>query len=181
MRKLLLPLVGLALGLMAVTAASASAATSCETTGTIKLSPGLTSKAQVQNVSLKGTLSGPECAAEGEGGAVPKTFTAHYKTEVEVTCAVLTGTGAPIDLTGENKIIIKSPKSGNSMGVLDLPLTEVGAVGVSGSLESGPFGGAVLGGSVSQRFTGGAECGVSSGKKKAKAVKKGTFAGSLTF
>ena len=59
-----------------------------------------------------------------------------------------------------------------------MPLTEVPAAILGGTLEKGPFEGLKISGTVSQTFTGGATCGVPVGKKKAKAVKNGTFTGS---
>ncbi len=51
-------------------------------------------------------------------------------------------------------------------------------VALSGALASGPYSPLSLSGSVSETFTGGSTCGVPVGSKAAKAVKKGTFAGS---
>ena len=51
--------------------------------------------------------------------------------------------------------------------------------GLAGTLEGGPFEKplSIFAGSVSESFTGGPSCGVPPGKKKkAKAVKSGTFA-----
>jgi len=175
MRKLAVTLVVLALGLMAVSAASADAATAtCETSGTIKLSPGLSNTPQVQNVSVKGTLK--NCSGE-ESSITGGKYVAHFKTEA-VTCAVLTGAGAP---ETESNIVFKwSPKGqGNSMGTFTLPVTEVPGASLGGLVESGLFEGAAISGSVSETYTGGAKCGVSEGKK-AKKVEKGSFSGSLT-
>jgi hypothetical protein len=169
-------LVVVALGLTAVTAASASAATTtCESSGTIKLSPGLSNTAQVQNVTVKGALSG--CSGE-ESTVTSGKFVAHFKTAEAVTCAVLGGEGAA---SGESKIVLKwTPKGqGNSMGTFDMPLTEAPGVSLGGLIESGPFAEGAVGGAVSQSYKGGPTCGVTEGKKKAKKVNKGTFTGSL--
>jgi hypothetical protein len=176
MRKIAVSLVVMAFGLLAATAASASAATAtCETSGTIKLSPGLSNTAQVQNVSIKGTLS--HCSGE-ESSVTGGKYVAHFKTAEPVTCAVLTGAGAP---EAESNIVLKwSPKGqGNSMGTFTLPVTEVPGASLGGLVESGLFAGASISGTVSETYTGGAKCGVSEGKK-AKKVEKGTFSGSLT-
>jgi hypothetical protein len=167
----------LSCGVLAGTAASASAATTaCETSGTIKLSPGLSNTPQVQNVSVKGTLS--NCSGV-ESTVTAGKYVAHFKTAEPVTCAVLTGAGAPE--AGSNVVIKWSPKGqGNSMGTFTLPVTEVPGASLGGLVESGLFAGGAIGGTVSQTYTGGPSCGVAEGKKKAKKVEKGSFAGSLT-
>ncbi len=177
MKRMILSLVVLALGLMAVTAASASAATTtCENSGTIKLSPGLSNSPTPQNVTIKGTLS--NCSGE-ESSVTEGKYLAHLKTEA-VTCEVLTGEGA---LLTESNIIFKlNPKEGaNPMGTFDFPVTEKAGVSLSGLVESGAFEGGVIGGSVSQTYAGGETCGIPNGKKKAKKVSKGTFTGSLSL
>lgn len=177
MKKTLLSLMVLALGLMAVTAASASAATTtCENSGTIKLSPGLSATPTVQNVTVKGTLS--KCSGE-ESSVTGGKYIAHLKTEA-VTCEALAGEGAP--LTGSNIVLKLTPKEGaNTMGTIDFPVTEKAGVSLSGLIESGPFDGSAIGGSVTQAYTNGPACGISEGKKKTKKVNKGTFTGSLSF
>jgi hypothetical protein len=166
---------GASLGASGISAASASAATTtcASNSGTIKLSPGLSESAQVQNISIKGTLSG----CSGESSVTAAKYVAHLKTIEPVTCSALTGAGAAEE---EGKIVIKwSPKGqGNSMGSFSMPLTEVSGVSLGGTLESGPFSGDTIAGTVSQTFTGGATCGVPVGKKKAKKVNKGAFTGS---
>jgi hypothetical protein len=157
--------------LMGVSAASASAAgTTCTgNSGWIKLSPGLSESAQVQNVSIKGTLSG--CT----GSTVTKgSYVAQLKTTHAVTCAALAGAGEPA--TGS--IVIKwSPKGqGNSMGTFSMPLTALAGVSIGGTLEKGPFSVAGISGTVSQSFSG--ACGGGKGKKKAKKLKDGSFTGS---
>jgi len=53
-------------------------------------------------------------------------------------------------------------------------------VALAGALTSGPYSRPSLSGTVSEKFAGGSTCGVpEEGKKKAKAVKKGTFTGSV--
>jgi len=158
--------------LMGVSAAPASAAegTTCTgNSGSIKYSPGLTDSPKVQNVTVKGTLSG--CSG---GGVTSASYLAHLKSTNAVTCAALTGSGAPTTGT----IVIKwSPKGqGNSNGTFSMPLTEAPGASIGGTIESGPFATMTLSGTVSQTFSG--TCGVASGKKKAKAVKDATFSGS---
>jgi hypothetical protein len=60
-----------------------------------------------------------------------------------------------------------------------LPLTEASPVSLTGALEGGPFASptAVTGGEAFESFVGGSSCGLAEGKKKAKAVKSGTFSG----
>jgi hypothetical protein len=103
---------------------------------------------------------------------------AHLKTAEPVTCATLAGASA-----ANGTIVLKwTPKGeGNSMGSFTMDLTEVPGAPISGSLESGPFSGETISGSVSQTYTGGPTCGVAEGKKKAKKVKKGTLTGSLAI
>jgi len=165
-----------AIGIMSAFAASASAAsTTCTgNSGTIKLSPGLSQSLHVQNITIKGTLSGCSGAESSVTGAK---YVAQLKTVGPVSCSALTGAGAAEE---EAKIVIKwSPSGqGNSMGTFSMPLTEVPGVSLGGTLASGPFSGGSIAGTVSQTFTGGATCGVAEGKKKAKKVNKGTFTGS---
>lgn len=170
-----LPALAVAIGavtLMGVSAASASAAeTTCSSnTGTIKLSPGLEATPKVQNITVKGTLSG--CTGSTVTGG---TYVAHLKTVNPASCADLTGPGAPTTGT----IVIKwSPKGqGNSHGTFSMPLTEMPGAALSGMVESGPFAEGAIAGTVSETYTGGAQCGVANGKKKAKKVNKGTLTG----
>ena len=72
MRVMRLAIVAGAVAAMALagTASANAASTSCNAGGLIKLSPGLGTEAQVQNVTVKGTLSGCESseskASEGK-------------------------------------------------------------------------------------------------------------------
>lgn len=158
---------------MGVVAAPASAAggTICSgNSGSIKLSPGLEESAQVQNISIKGSLSG--CTGSTVTGA---TYVAHLKTTGPVDCATLTSAGAATTGT----IVIKwSPKGqGNSQGSLSMPLTASGAVPMSGKLGNGLFETLGLYNPVSQSYPG--TCGGGGkGKKKGKKVKDGTLTGS---
>jgi hypothetical protein len=67
------------LGIMGISTASASAdTTTCtENTGTVKLSPGLSNTASVQNITVHGTLAG--CSGE-ESTVTGGTYVAHLKT-----------------------------------------------------------------------------------------------------
>lgn len=151
-------------GLVATPASAAEGTgTICSVnSGSIKLSPGLEEVAHVQNITIKGSLSG--CTGSTVTGA---TYVGHLKTTHEVNCAALRSAGEAATGT----IVIKwAPKGqGNSHGTLSLPLT-VGTVTMGGKLESGPFEKLVLYDPVSEAFTG--ACGV---KKK---VKDGSLTGS---
>lgn len=163
-----------ALAAMGISTASASASeiTCTGNSATIKLSPGLSESAKVQNISIKGTLSG--CSDEGSTVSSAK-YVGQLKTAEPVTCSALTGAAA-----AEGSIVVKwSPKGqGNSMGSLAMSLTEVPGASFGGTLESGLLSGSTLAGTVSQTYTGGATCGVGNGKKKGKKVDKGSFTGS---
>jgi hypothetical protein len=151
--------------------ANASAGTTCAgNSGTIKLSPGLQESAQVQNITVKGTLSG--CTGATVTGA---TYVAHLKTTSPVSCAALSSAGE----AATGSIVIKwSPKGqGNSNGSLSMPLTALAGVSLGGTLESGLFATSSVSGTVSQSFAG-ACGGGGKGKSKGKKVKDGTFTGS---
>jgi hypothetical protein len=151
--------------------ASASAGTTCSgNSGTIKLSPGLQESAQVQNITVKGTLSG--CSGGVVTGA---TYVAHLKTTSAVSCAALSSAGE----AATGSIIIKwSPKGqGNSNGTFSMPLTAMAGASLGGTIESGPFATSSVSGTVSQAFAG--TCGgAGKGKNKGKKVKDGSFTGS---
>ncbi len=161
------------------TASASADSTSCNTAGSIKLSPGLTTTPTVQNVSVKGSLS--ECVSV-ESEATEGKFLAHFKTAEPISCATLAsgGVGAAAE---ENKIILKlKPKGGgNPQGTFSTEVRE-GSSPLSGTITSeGPFFEDTVGGSITQAYTGGATCGVvPEGKKKAKKVNKGTFTGTLS-
>jgi hypothetical protein len=151
--------------------ASASVGTTCSAnSGTIKLSPGLGESAQVQNMIIKGKLSG--CTGASVTGG---TYVAHLKTTSPVSCAALASAGE----AATGSIVIKwSPKGqGNSNGTFSMPLTGTPEVSLGGTLTSGLFAPSSISGTVSQSFAG--PCGGSGkGKKKGKKVKDGTFTGS---
>jgi hypothetical protein len=159
-----------ALGLVAGPA-SASASTICSAnSGSIKLSPGLQESAQVQNITIKGTLSGCSGSSVSSGS-----YLAHLKTPAPVSCSALTSAGEAATGT----IVIKwSPKGqGNSIGTFSMPLTALAGVSIGGTLESGPFATSTIAGTVTQSYAG--TCGgTGKGKTKGKKVKDGTFTGS---
>ncbi len=154
------------------------ASETCEqNSGTIKLSPGLSETPHVQTITVKGALKGCEGPAEPTEGS----YVAHLTTTEEVTCSTLGAISAEPTTTSTSLAVKWSPKgSGSSQGKLVMALTEVPGVPLEGVLEGGPFAKplSITSGTVSESFTGGPTCGVTSGKKKPKAVTKGTFAGS---
>ena len=162
---------------LAGTASANAASTSCSAGGLIKLSPGLGTEAQVQNVTVKGTLSGCESS---ESHATEGKFEAHFKTAEAIGCEALTtgGVGAAAE---ENKIIIKLNKKkhmGNSQGTFSVDIAEGPNQLLSGLIESGPFAEDTIGGSINETYTGSHHCGE---RKNGKQVKKGTFVGTLSL
>lgn len=161
------------------TASASADTTSCNASGTIKLSPGLSTTAHVQNVIIKGTLT--ECHDE-ESSVTGAAFVAHFHTAEAVTCSTLTGAGVGA-AAEENKVVVKwTPAGGgNSLGTISVPITEVPGAPVSGLISEGPFAEDAISGTLSQTYAGGATCGVTEGKKKAKKVNKGTVSGSISI
>jgi Fibronectin type III domain len=143
--------------------------------GTIKLSPGLTETPHVQTITVKGTLK--ECG--GQADVEEATYVAHLKTSEEVTCSALQSASEEPTTTPTSLVVKWTPHEefGNSTGQLVLPLTETAYGSLSGTIEAGPFKEplSISAASVWESFTGGGTCGVPVGKKKAKAVKSGTF------
>lgn len=162
------------LALMGVSAAPASAAegTVCSgNSGAIKLSPGLDETARVQNITIKGTLSG--CTG---GPSTSAKYVAQLKTTSAVTCAALSSTGE----AATGSVVIKwANAKGNSQATLTMPLTQTG-VTMGGSVSHGLFAGDGIYGPVTQSYSG--TCGgvTEGGKKpkKTKKVKNGTLTGS---
>lgn len=153
--------------LAATASASAATATCTGATGKIKLSPGLTETAAVQNVQIKGELTG----CTGEGAQESYKFQIHAKTAEAVTCSALT-TGA---LTGEESTILVKTGEGNSGGSVATSVIEGESPFTSGALEGGPFTSAI--GTLTQSYTNGAGCGKpiiteKNGKVHEKAAKK---------
>ncbi|MHB8241540.1 MAG: fibronectin type III domain-containing protein [Solirubrobacteraceae bacterium] len=145
----------------------------CESSqGTIKLSPGLSEVPHVQNITVKGQFSG--CG--GPLGFESATFVDHLKTTEEVTCSVLASASSE-PTTAAVSLAVKWNEGGSSKGSLLMPLSEVAATGLSGTLEHGPFATptTIQTASIGESFTGSATCGQASGKKAAKLVKAGVF------
>ena len=147
----------------------------CEqNTGTIKLSPGLSETPAVQNITVKGTLKG----CDGPLGIESGTYIDHLKTTEEVTCSALVSSSLEPTTSAVSLAVKWTPsEEGKSKGSLILPLAEYSLTGLSGTLEGGPFGAptSISAASVYESFTGGSTCGQAVGKKKAKAVKSGSF------
>jgi hypothetical protein len=168
-----------ALALVGTASASADS-TSCQTAGSIKLSPGLTATPQVQNVTLKGTLG--ECESTESEVASGK-YVAHFKTAEAISCANLVSGG--VGAAEGSKIVLKlSPKAGgNPSGPISVDIQEGSPQPLSGSITSeGAFFEDLISGSITQTYTGGETCGIPpEGKKKAKKVNKGSYAGTLSI
>jgi hypothetical protein len=105
-QKLVLKLILVALAAIGCAGFAAVSAGAAEETGTTcssdssvaTLSPGIEEVAKVQNITIKGTLSG----CTGSTGA-SATYVAHLKTTAGVTCASLDAGGA----TSEGTVILK--------------------------------------------------------------------------
>ncbi len=148
----------------------------CQTnSGTIKLSPGLTETPAVQSITVKGTLGG----CSGAAAATSATYVEHLTTKEEVGCWTLSSISAEPTTTATSLTVKWTPKVNGTSGGLLMPLTEIAGVPIEGKLEGGPFSSplSVVGGTVSESFTGGPTCGIAEGKKQPKAVKSGTFTG----
>jgi hypothetical protein len=154
----------------------------CEqSTGTIKLKPGLTETPRTQSITVKGELKGCNGPLDLESGS----YVDHLKTTEEVTCATLASSSLePTTTTASLSVKWVPTEAGNSTGSLVLPISEVSLTGLSGMFEGGPFSTptSVSAASVYETFTGGPTCGQAVGKKKAKPVKSGSFStGEIEF
>ncbi len=142
--------------------------------GTVTLKPGLTDRAAVQRVEIKGALTG--CTAPLYYTTFTAIrYTAKLITAGPVSCSVLTGTGETA--AGEATYRFTPTAIHSSTGFLSMPLTatpDVAFTAVAARI------GLVLTGTATERYTGAATCGKQVGKKKAKPVKKGTFSGVIS-
>jgi hypothetical protein len=158
-------------GTTGVLAAPASAAgTTCTgNSGSVTFSPGLTGTAKVQNIVIKGSLTG--CTGSTVSSA---TYVAKLKSAHAVSCAVLSTVGE----TASGSFVVKwSPKGqGNSHGTLTLTETEGAGASLAGTIGAGLFAGLGVSGSTegfTPIFTGsGAPC------TKKNPLKKATFTSS---
>ncbi len=145
--------------------------------GTIKLAPGLSETPHVQALTVKGRLSG----CEGRAAVESAGYVDHLVTREALSCSALASLSAEPETAEVSLALRWAPSAvGVSHGTLIFPLTEAGSVRLSGTLEAGPFAAPepILGGTVTESFTGGPTCGLAEGKKKPKAVKTGVFSGS---
>jgi hypothetical protein len=140
-------------------------------TGTIMLSPGLTDTAAVQTVKIKGTLTG--CTGEP---FTEVSYKATLTTAHAVSCSALSEAGEAASGSAKFKWTPKA-KPASATGPLSLVISEEPSVAFSGETAAGSFSPLTLAGAVSETYEGAAKCGVAEGKKKVKAVKKGTFTG----
>ncbi len=131
-------------------------------TGTVKLSPGLTSTPAVQTMKVKGTLAG--CSGEPY---VAVKYTATLKTAGPVSCSVLKGAG---EAAAGASAFKWTPKASSSTGTLGLLLTEMPGAAIEGSAGAGSYSPLAFSGEVSESFMGGATCG-------GKPVRSGAFTG----
>ncbi len=178
MRAIRLAAVGATMAALAFagTASASAASTSCSAGGAIKLSPGLTTEAQVQNVTVKGTLAGCESS---ESKATQGKFVAHFKTAEAIGCEALTNGGVGAAAEPDQLVLKLKPNGhrGSSQGTFGVNVTEGSDELLSGLVESGPLAGDTVGGSITETFTGAHHCG---NRKNGKPVKKGTFVGTLS-
>ena len=120
MRSFVLRMMSAALALVALGAVASApagaeevAGTTCSSdSGLATLSPGLGEVAEIQNISVKGTLRG----CTGSTGTTAN-YVAHLKTDKPITCASVSGEAQ----TAEGSVVIKWGKGhGNSLGTLSL-------------------------------------------------------------
>jgi hypothetical protein len=173
-----------AVGLMAAFSASASAdSITCEISGSIKLSPGLSETATVQHIGItkhKGALLS-NCTGAMETTVTGGNLHLVGNTTEAVTCAALKGSGAPTADEGIFKWQPKGESTENSTAALNFPLTEM-PVAIEGTVatEAGhPFSEDKITGMVTQKY---GSCGSSGhGKGGGKKANKGMFSGSITI
>jgi hypothetical protein len=173
------------LGLMGALATSASAdSITCEISGSIKLSPGLTESPQVQKLGItkhKGALLS-NCTGAVETAVTGGNLHVVGNTTEAVTCSALTGAGAPTSDAGIFKWQPKGEAFENSNATLNFPVTEnsVPIGGMVATEEGHPFSGDTISGTVKQTYTG--TCGSSGhGHGGGKKVNKGSFTGTITI
>jgi hypothetical protein len=172
------------IGVMAAFASSASADTiTCEVSGSIKLSPGLSESATVQHIGItkhKGALLS-NCTGATETTVTGGNLHLVGNTTEAVTCAALKGSGAPTADQGIFKWQPKGEGTENSTAALNFPLTEM-PVAIEGTVatEPGhPFSEDKITGMVTQKY---GSCGSSGhGKGGGKKANKGEFSGSITI
>jgi hypothetical protein len=142
-----------------------------DNTGTIRLSPGLTDTAAIQTVKIKGKLTG--CTGEA---FTEMSYKATLMTGHVVSCSALSEAGEAANGSAKLKWAPKA-KPATATGPLSVVLSEEPSVAFSGEATAGSFSPLTFTGAMSETYEGAAKCGVAEGKKKPKAVKKGTFTG----
>jgi hypothetical protein len=149
MQRNVLKLILVALAALGCAGLAAGAAGAAEETGTTcssnggsaTLSPGIEEVAKVQNVSVKGTVSG----CTGSAGTSAN-YVAHLHTTAPVTCASLAAEGA----TAAGTIILKwGHGSGNSKGTLTVSGSPASGFALGGEITQGPYAGLHISGTVS--------------------------------
>ena len=134
--------------------------TECEKdSGTITLSPGLTTTAKVQTVKIKGRLTG--CVGNPPTPFAEASYTATLKTSEPVACSALKTSGQ--SASGAAKFTW-TPKAKASTGMLEMLLTETGESAFSVDVTAGTYAPLLLSGKVEESFTGGPTCGSRKGK-----------------
>jgi hypothetical protein len=114
-------------------AAAEPGATCASNNGVATLSPGISETAQVQNITLKGTLG--ECT--GEAGSSAK-YVIHVKSSTPVTCVSLAAGG----LASEGTAILKwGHGKGNSLGTVSVSGSPTSGFSLTGSIAEGPYAG----------------------------------------
>jgi Regulator of chromosome condensation (RCC1) repeat len=134
-------------------------------TGTVRLSPGLSSTPAVQTMRIKDALSG--CTGEP---FTELTFKATLRTAGPVSCSVLTASGEAASGAATYKGT-PTAKPSRGSGTLSVLLTEAPGAALSGEVTHGLYSERTFFGTVSESYAGAATCGT-------KKVKKGTFSGS---
>jgi alpha-tubulin suppressor-like RCC1 family protein len=134
-------------------------------TGTVKLSPGVSATPAVQTMKIKGTLAG--CTGEP---FTESHYTAALKTAGPVSCAVLTAAGEAANGVAKYKWT-PNAKHSRGNGSLSLLLTETAGAAWSGELVSGSYAPRRFFGTVSESYAGAATC-------NTRSVKSGAFNGS---
>lgn len=147
--------------------------TCASSSGTIKLSPGLTETAKVQTVTFSGEVANCEGPSAPERG----TFTVKEKTLEPVTCSYLQSSSVePSTTAGKLTLSWQPAEEGTSKGTLAIPVSEVSLTGISGSLSGGPFEATVTPVKTTGIYESFPQCGVPEGKKeKIKPIKSGFF------
>jgi hypothetical protein len=143
--------------------------------GTIKLSPGLTETPAVQTITISGTLAGCAGPSAPEAGK----FVDHLTSLEAMTCQALSSASLEPTTKSTSFTVKWQPlEEGTSKGTLVVPLSEVPMTGISGTLKGGPLevSTPIKAASIAESFTGASICGQPQGKRQVvKPVKAGTF------